>query len=61
MNAAHAELQAAEAAVEKGVEGAISRLAKAQEAWDAVDGYRADEIIAGWVQNCIGSIVSPAA
>lgn len=47
VNAALEELEASEKAVERGEEGAIARLAQAQEQVEATDGYRVDEVIAG--------------
>ena len=47
INAALDEMEAAEKAVERGEEGAIARLATAQEQVEATDGYRVDEMIAG--------------
>ena len=47
VNAAEAELRAAETAVEGAEEGAIDRLGDAQERFEACDGYKADEMIAG--------------
>lgn len=48
INEALAEMEAAEKAVERGEEGAIARLATAQEQVEATDGYRVDEVIAGY-------------
>lgn len=53
INEALAEMEAAEKAVERGEEGAIARLATAQEQVEATDGYRVDEVIAG-VLNGLG-------
>lgn len=49
INTALEEMEAAEKAVERGEEGAIARLASAQEQVEATDGYRVDEMIAGCV------------
>lgn len=48
INEALEEMEAAEKAVERGEEGAIARLASAQEQVEATDGYRVDEMIAGY-------------
>ncbi|KAG0612189.1 hypothetical protein M758_6G009100 [Ceratodon purpureus] len=53
INDALEEMEAAEKAVERGEEGAIARLASAQEQVEATDGYRVDEMIAG-VLNGLG-------
>ena len=47
INEARAELRAAELAVQNSVEGSLDRMAEAQERFESVDGYKADEIIAG--------------
>eukprot|EP00850_Spirogloea_muscicola_P013762 SM000095S24976 [mRNA] locus=s95:208027:212058:+ [translate_table: standard] len=46
LNAAEEELRAAELAVEREEHGAVQRLGQAMEAFEAVDGYKADESIA---------------
>lgn len=53
INEADEELRVAELSVDKGEEGAIAKLAAAQEAFEAADGYKADEMIAG-VLNGLG-------
>ena len=49
INTALGEMEAAAKAVERGEEGAITRLASAQEQVEATDGYRVDEMIAGYI------------
>lgn len=52
VNRALEELEASEKAVERAEDGAIARLANAQEQVEATDGYRVDETIAGYVRSC---------
>jgi hypothetical protein len=60
INQALEEMEAAEKAVERGEEGAIARLASAQEQVEATDGYRVDEMIAGYMKpESVPSILPP--